>query len=109
MENAICPAGLRWIICDLRARSFEQLTVLHASGTGSFTSATAETTIDVSFKRQRIRFQPAFGDRAHQIDPPARTIIFVGGDYIRWTSFEAQPAVNASENLFFFARKNGIK
>jgi hypothetical protein len=87
MENPIRPGKLCRIIRDLRAGSFEQLAVLHTGGTGSFTSSAAETSVDMSFKRQRIRFQPAFRDRAHQIDPAARPIIFVGCHNVSRTSF----------------------
>ena len=43
----------------------------------------------------------AFGDRAHQVDSTARSIVFIAGGDVGGTRFETKPAVNAGKELFF--------
>ena len=58
-------------------------------------------------KRGRVRFQPSFFDGTHQVDSPARAIIFIRSRDVSRTSFETESAMNAGENLFFFVSEGG--
>src|SRR2546423_3626581 len=105
-QDAIDPSLLTLILCNLGTRSLEQMSVLNSRRTCRFTGATTETAIDVGLKRRRIRLQPPFLHRAHQVDATARTVIFIRGRHVGWTRFETQPAVNTGENLFFFVSED---
>jgi hypothetical protein len=92
---------------EFAAGGFKQLAVLNARRAHLLASATTQTAIDVALKRSRVAPEPALADRAHQIEPAARSIVFVTGDYVSWARFETQPAMNAGEQLVFFMRKPG--
>src|SRR2546429_5973487 len=105
-QDAIDPSLLTLILRNLGPRSLEQISILNSRGTCRFAGATAETAIDVRLKRQRIRLQPPFFYRAHQVDATARTVILIRGCNVGWTRFKAQPAMNTGENLFFFVSED---
>jgi hypothetical protein len=77
------------------ARGFQQLSILHSSRTNLFASAATQATIYVTLKRLRIAGEPSFTDSAHQIETPAWSIIFITGDDVSWTSFQAEAAMDA--------------
>ena len=92
---------------EFSARAFQQLTVLNPRRTYRLARATAETAIDMIFKRGRIDGQAPFFDRAHQVDAPARTVILIAGSNISGAGFETQATVNAGEQLLLVLRKRG--
>jgi hypothetical protein len=59
---------------------------------------------DVSF----VHLRRAFESHLHQINAPARAIIFITRMEIGWTRFQTQAAVNTSQQFVFFVRKDGI-
>ena len=87
---------------QLAARSFQQLTIFDASGADLFASPAAETSINVSFKCVRISLESPLAHGAHQVKPAAWPIVFITGSDVGGTGFQAQPAVNAGEQLLFF-------
>jgi hypothetical protein len=75
------------------------LPILDAGRTNLLARAAAKTTVDVFAKRFRSVGQSIFRDCAHQVQPAARAIIFVTGNYVGRTSLETKPAVDASEKF----------
>jgi hypothetical protein len=57
------------------------------------------------FERRGVALEPAFTNSAHQIKASARSVVFIAGDYVSRTCFEAKPAVNASEKFVSFVGK----
>jgi hypothetical protein len=102
-QQAVTQTTLRVSLKQFTAGCLQKLPILDSGRTHLFTGSTSQATIDVSFKRRRGVCQPAFADGAHEVEPAAWAIIFVAGDYISRTRFQAQAAVNASKEFFFFA------
>ena len=91
---------------DFRPRRFQQLSILNSGRTRRFAGAAAEAAIDVFFERRRVDRKALLFHGPHQIDAPAWAVILVAGGDVSWTSFKTKTAMNAGENLFFFAREN---
>lgn len=62
---------------QLGAARLEQLSILNSSGTDRFASATTKTAIYVKSERRRVAGKFSFGHGAHEIDAPARAVVFV--------------------------------
>jgi hypothetical protein len=60
----------------------------------------------MAFKRRGVALEPAFTNSAHQIKAPARSVIFIAGDYVSRTCFEAKPTMNASEKFVLLMYKS---
>ncbi len=91
---------------NLCARRLEKLAILNAGRTRRFAGTTTEAAIDVTFKRRRFNRQPAFFDSAHQINAPARAVVFVAGDDVGGAGFQTKPTMHAGKNFFLFADKS---
>ncbi len=76
------------------AEGLDQLAILHARWAGRFAAAAIQAQLQMPphIVRQR---QPAVGHAAHQIDSPARAVVFVAGLQIRGTRRSAKPAMDA--------------
>src|SRR5204863_8381473 len=81
---------------DMIACVFEEIAVCHATGADGFTGAAAETTVNVGDGRTAER-QPAILHGAHEIDAPARRIVFVAGLEVRRARGETQAAMDARQ------------
>ena len=91
---------------DVRAGFFQQLAILNSAGTSSFARPATKTKIDRAHDRRRHR-QPAGVERAHEVNSPARRIIFVTRFEISRTRGEAEPAVNAGQRLLLIEEASG--
>lgn len=58
------------------------------------------------FKSQRGDRQSLFLHGTHEIDAAARAVILIASRYVSRAGFQTQPAVNAGEEFFFFARED---
>jgi len=87
----------------------KQLSVLHTSRADLFTSSTTQTTINVAAKRFRRVGQTPFDYGTHQVKPAAWTIIFVAGNYVGGTCFQAKSAMNAGQKLLFLERESVLE
>ena len=91
------------MLFEMVAGVFEQIAVEHAARTNRFASTAAETGINMAH-RGISHLEPAILHRPHQINPPARRFIFVGGLQISGARAKAQPAVNAGERFLFIEK-----
>ena len=105
-ENPVTKAAGRAVCKRLAARSLQQLSVLNARGTHLFTRAAPEAPVNVPFKRRGVVGESSFANSAHEIEPAAWTIVFIAGNDVGRTSFQAQPAVNAGEKFLLFSSKS---
>lgn len=105
MQHAVDPRLFRLIVCNFRACRFQQVSVLDTGRTGCLTGAATEASIDMSFERGRIGLESSFFDGTHQVDAPARAVIFVRRHHIGGTRFKTEATVNTGKNLFFFVRE----
>jgi hypothetical protein len=96
-QYAITKSSLGTRLKEFSSRCFQELAILDSRWTDLFTGTTTQTTIDVTLECRRVAREPAFTDRAHQVKPAARSVVFIAGDYVGRTSFETEPAVNAGE------------
>ena len=80
---------------------FEERAIFNTCWTNLFTSAATQAAINVFAERGRGIWQSTLSDRAHQVQTPAWSIIFIAGNYVGRTCFEAQPAMNASNEFLF--------
>ena len=98
-QGARSPAATAARAGDVGARGFEQLAVLHARRADALAGAAAEAALDVARERAGLYAQPPLLDRAHQVDAPARAVVLVARLHVGRAGFEAQPAVDAREQL----------
>jgi hypothetical protein len=102
-EHAVTKTA-RWTLSEqLAAGSFEQLPILNAGRTHLFAGAAAKASIDVPFKCGRVVTEPALTDRAHQVESTTWSIVFITCNDVGGTGFQAQPTVNAGEQLLFLS------
>ena len=78
------------------AKRLDQAAVLHARGAGRLATAAIEAQVEMlgDFARQ---FEPSVDNRAHQVNPPAGTVVFVSRLEIRRAGGRAQATVHAIE------------
>ena len=91
------------------AAGFQKLSIFNTGRTNLLTRTTTETAIDVLTKRLGSICYPAFGNRAHQVEPSAWAIVLVAGYYVSRTRLQAEPAMDASEKFLFFVRECVLK
>ena len=101
-EHAVTKTARRSLCEQLAAGSFQQLTIFNAGGTYLFAGTAAKTAINVSFKCVRISLESPLAHGPHQVKPAAWSIVFIAGNDVSRTSFQAQPAVNTGQQLLFF-------
>ncbi len=85
------------------ATGLEQLAVFNTGRTNLFAGPATEAAVDMRAEGVGRIFQTAFSYRAHQVKPATGSVVFVTGDYVGWASFEAEAAMDAGEELLFFA------
>lgn len=93
----------RVLLLDFDTERFDQPAILHARRAGRFAAPAVEAEIQMSADLVG-QFQPAVGDRPHQIDSPARAVVFVAGLQIRRARGGAQTAVDAVQEPFVVDR-----
>ena len=76
---------------------FQQLAILHTGGANLLAGTTPETSIDMFAKRFGSVGQFAFGNCTHQVQSAAWSVVFVAGDYVGRTGFEAEATVDAGQ------------
>ena len=90
---------------EMIARVFEQIAILHAAGTNRFARAAAETQIDMPHCRIA-EGHPAFLHGAHDVNPPARRVIFIPRFQIGRTRPKTQATMNAGQRFVFVQETN---
>jgi hypothetical protein len=90
----------------VRARGLQQLSVLHACRTRLLASTATETAIDVTLESFRICGETLFFDSSHQVDAPARAVIFIASLDVRRASLQTQPAMHTRQQLLLFRREH---
>jgi hypothetical protein len=101
-QQAVAETALYFRSKQFRTTRFQQLAVFNARWADGLARSTAKATIDVDSECRRLRREFALLDGAHQVDSSAGAIILVPCENVRRTSFEAQPAMHAGEQLLFF-------
>ena len=101
-EHCITKSSFRTRLEKLTARSLQKLAILDASGTDLLAGAAAEATIYMTFESRRVACETALTNGAHQVEAPARPVVFITRNHIGRTSFKTQAAMNAGEQFFFF-------
>ena len=86
---------------------FEELSILNPCRTHLFARSAAQAAIDVALKRSGSVWQSRFADGAHQVEPAARSIVFITSDDVGRASFQTQAAVNAGKKFLFFTCECG--
>jgi hypothetical protein len=84
------------MLLHLNSKGLDQTTILNSGWTGGFATAAVEAQIKVTFDRLG-QFEPPIGDRSHQIDSPARAVIFVSRFQIGGTRRSTKAAMHAVE------------
>jgi hypothetical protein len=81
------------------------LTVLNTRGTDLLARAATQASIDMRLKRCGRILEAPLGHRPHQVKAPTWSIILVPRDHVRRTRLEAQPAMNARQQLVSLTRQ----
>src|ERR1700674_341944 len=79
---------------DLRARSFDEFSVVNTGRARRHASHAAQTAIEVAHPR-RIHLRGTLARHLHQINPPARRIHFLPPQHIGGTHWQTKSAVHA--------------
>jgi hypothetical protein len=108
-QGCITKPSLGTSLEKFSSRCFQELAILDSRWTDLLTGTTTQTTIDVSLECGRVAREPAFTDSAHQVEPAARSVVFIAGDYIGRTSFQTQAAVDAGEQFLFFSLESRVQ
>ena len=87
----------REIAFDLRARSFDELAVIHPGRARGHASHTAEAGVKMADPLGS-HLRRSFGGELHQVDAAARRIHFLAPENVRGTRGQTKTAVNALVN-----------